>query len=59
MGAGAIISVILQNLPMVFTDISLGKKLLDVFKAHGVDVDAEVADAMTDQAAEVKKLLAS
>ena len=60
MGAAlAIFQVVVQNLPMILSDIELGKKLLDVFKLHGVDVEAQVNAAMADADAEVKKLLAS
>lgn len=60
MGAAiAIFQVIAQNLPMVLSDIQLGKQLLDVFKAKGVDVDAQVNAALADADVVGKKLLAS
>lgn len=60
MGAAiAIFTVISQNLPMVLSDIQLGKQILAVFKSRGVDVDAAVAKAMADAEVEGKKLLAS
>lgn len=60
MGAAlAIFQVVVNNLPMIFTDIQLGKNLLDVFRAKAVDVDAQVAAAMVDADAIAKKLLAS
>lgn len=60
MGAAlAIFTVISQNLPMIFTDIQIGKDLLAVFKKKGVDVDAQVNAAMADADVEAKKLLAS
>jgi hypothetical protein len=58
-GVLAIFQLISQNLPMVLSDVSIVKGILDVFKAKGVDVTGAVAVAMTDADAEGKKLLAS
>lgn len=55
----AYITVILQNLPMLFTDASLVVEWIKSLKARGVDVDSQIAAAMLDADAEVKKLLAS
>jgi hypothetical protein len=60
MGAAiAIFTAVSQLLPMVLSDIQLGKDILAVFKAKGVDVDAAVSKAMADADVIGKKLLAS
>lgn len=60
MGAAlAIFQVIVQNLPMILSNIALGKQVLEVFKAHGVDVDIQVQAAMADADVQVRRLLAS
>lgn len=60
MGAAlAIFQVVVQNLPMILSDIALGKQLLDVLRTKGVDVDAQVQAAMVDADEQVRRLLAS
>jgi hypothetical protein len=58
-GALAIFQLISQNLPMIFSDITIVKGIIDLFKSKGVDVTSAVATAMIDADAEGKKLLAS
>lgn len=60
MGAAlAIFQVIVQNLPMILSNIALGKEVLAVFSKHGVDVDIQVQAAMADADVQVRRLLAS
>lgn len=58
-GVLAIFNLVSANLPMVLSDISIVKGIIEVFKSKGVDVTAAVAIAMTDADVEGKKLLAS
>lgn len=60
MGSALVIfQVVVQNLPMILSNIALGKQVLEVFRANGIDVDLQVQAAMADADVQVRRLLAS
>jgi len=52
-----LVAVILNNLPMLFTDATLVVEWAKSLKARGVDVEAQVAASMARASEDTKRLL--